>query len=70
GTLKHNMSTKVVFFSLTVLFFLLAIGDFTGNKTISTLAGIEGIFCGLSAIYASVAQIINNEFEKTILPLG
>jgi succinate-acetate transporter protein len=70
GTLKHNMATKVVFFSLTVLFFLLAIGDFTGNKTISTFAGIEGIFCGLSAIYASLAQIINNEFGKTILPLG
>jgi succinate-acetate transporter protein len=38
--------------------------------TFSMLAGIEGIFCGLSAIYASVAQIINNEFGKTILPLG
>jgi succinate-acetate transporter protein len=70
GTLKHNRATRVVFFSLTALFFLLAIGDFTGIIAIRTAAGIVGIFCGCSAIYASVAQVVNNEFKKTLLPLG
>ncbi len=69
GTLKHNRASQVVFASLTVLFFLLAIGDFTGVHAIKTLAGYVGIFCGASAIYNSVAQIINNEFKKTIMPL-
>jgi succinate-acetate transporter protein len=69
GTLKHNMATRVVFFSLTLLFFMLAIGDFTESAGLRTLAGFEGIFCGLSAIYASVAQVVNNEFGKVILPL-
>ena len=70
GTFKHNRATQVVFGSLTVLFFLLAIADFTGIHTITTVAGIVGIFCGLSAIYNSVGQILNAEFGKTIIPLG
>ena len=70
GTLKHNRATQVVFGSLTILFFLLAIGDFTGNHTITMIAGYEGIFCGLSAIYSAMGQIVNAEYGKTILPLG
>ena len=70
GTLTHNRATQVVFGSLTVLFILLALGDFTGNHTITTVAGFEGFFCGLSAIYSAVGQIVNGELGKTILPLG
>ena len=70
GTLKHNRATQVVFGSLTVLFMLLALGDFTGNRTFTTIAGFEGIFCGLSAIYSAMGQIVNAEYGKTILPLG
>ncbi len=69
GTLKHNRATQVVFLSLTVLFFLLAIADFTGSHTIKVIAGYEGIFCGLSAIYNCLGQIINNEFKKEIIKL-
>jgi len=70
GTLKHDRAMQTVFFSLTVLFFLLSIGDFTGVDEVRTIAGIAGIFCGISAIYTSIAQVVNNEFGKTILPLG
>ena len=70
GTLKHNKATQVVFGSLTVLFALLALGDFTGNHTITIIAGFEGIFCGLSAIYSAMGQILKAEYGKEILPLG
>lgn len=70
GTLKHNRATQVVFGSLTVLFMLLALADFTGNHTITMIAGYEGIFCGLSAIYSAMGQIVNAEYGKTIIPLG
>ena len=70
GTLKHNKATQVVFGSLTILFILLALGDFTGNHGITTVAGFEGIFCGLSAIYSAMGQILNAEYGKEVMPLG
>ncbi len=69
GTLKHNMITRVVFASLTILFLLLAIADFTGNHTIKVIAGYEGIFCGASALYSAIGQILNQEYGKEIIKL-
>ena len=70
GTLRLNRALQFVFLSLTVLFFLLALGDITGNPSITTLAGYEGIICGLSAIYTGLAQVINEVYKKVIAPLG
>lgn len=69
GTLKHNVATRIVFGSLTLLFLLLALANFMDSHSIHTIAGYVGIFCGLSAVYNSAAQIINGELKKTILPL-
>jgi len=70
ATFRLNRALQVVFGSLMILFFLLAIGDFTGNPTIKTLAGYEGIFCGFSAIYTGLAQVINEVYGRTLAPLG
>jgi succinate-acetate transporter protein len=62
--------------SVTVLFFLLAARDLTGNATIlgnfriNALAGYEGIICGLSAIYLGIAEVLNEVHKKTVLPIG
>jgi uncharacterized protein len=69
GTLKINHALQFVFASLTMLFFLLAIGDFTGDALYTRTAGFEGIICGASAIYVAVAQVLNEVYGKTILPL-
>jgi len=70
GTLRLNRALQVIFGSLVILFFLLAIGDATGNAAIKTFTGYEGIFCGLSAIYAAMAQVLNEVYGKTVLPIG
>lgn len=70
GTFKLNRALQVVFGSLTLLFFLLAIGDYTGNHAITTFAGYEGIFCGFAAIYTGLAQVINEVYGRTLAPLG
>lgn len=71
ATLRLHRAGQVIFGTLTILFFLLAYGDFTGaSPAFRHATGYEGIFCGLSAIYAAVAQVINESFGKTILPLG
>ena len=71
GTLRLNRALQVVFGSLAILFFLLAIGDFTGASAgFKHATGYEGIFCGLSAMYAGLAQVLNELFGKSVLPLG
>jgi uncharacterized protein len=71
GTLRLHIAGQVVFGSLTILFFLLAIGDYTNASAgFKHLTGWEGIFCGFSAIYAGLAQVLNETFGRTVLPLG
>ena len=71
GTLRLNRALQIVFATLTVLFFLLAIGDFTAASAgFKHVTGYEGILCGFSAIYAGLAQVLNELFGKIVLPLG
>ncbi len=70
STLKKNTALQFVFLSLTILFGLLALGHFTGNSMITKLAGYEGIICGLSAIYLAMAEVINETYGKTVVPIG
>ena len=58
GTLKLSKKLQFVFASLTVLFFLLALGDIAGNAMLKTVAGYEGVICGGSAIYAALSQVL------------
>jgi uncharacterized protein len=70
GTLKTNKALMTVFASLTLLFVLLAVGDFSGNKAVTVFAGYEGLFVGLSAIYLATAQLLNEMYGATVLPIG
>ena len=70
GTLRLNRALQFVFGSLTLLFFLLALGDATENAGIKTFTGYEGIICGASAVYAAIANILNELYGKVVLPLG
>ncbi|OCG72618.1 hypothetical protein A9G42_12125 [Gilliamella sp. Nev6-6] len=70
GTLKGNRALQFVFASLTILFALLAIGNISGNHSIIHIAGFEGIICGASAVYLAMAEVINEQFGRTILPIG
>lgn len=70
GTLRLNKALQIVFFLLTVLFFLLAVVKYTGNEELEVIAGYEGILCGFSAVYTGLAQVLNEVYGKVILPLG
>ena len=69
GTLKGSKALSVVFFTLTILFFLLAAGNYLGSESILVIAGYEGILTGLSAIYAALGQVLNEAYGKKIVPL-
>ncbi len=70
GTLKISKALQVVFGTLIILFFLLAAGDATGNATLKTFTGYEGILCGASAIYTGAASLLNEVYGKEVLPVG
>jgi succinate-acetate transporter protein len=80
GTLKKNRAIQFVFMSLAILFFLLtaraALLAYTSmtatDETIqlfTRIIGIEGIICGLSAFYLALAEVLNEEHGKTVLPI-
>jgi hypothetical protein len=69
GTLRLNGALMFVFGSLFILFFLLAAGNAWNNSSLITFAGYEGIICGLSAMYASVAQVLNEVYGRVVLPM-
>jgi uncharacterized protein len=70
GTLRLNRALQFVFITLVILFFLLAVADGTGHPEITKFAGYEGLVCGLSAIYAGVAVVLNEVYGRVVLPLG
>jgi succinate-acetate transporter protein len=75
GTLKANRALQFVFMSLAILFFMLTIRELTSNPvlfgtvTFNTITGIEGVICGLSAIYLAIAEVLNEAHHKTVLPI-
>jgi succinate-acetate transporter protein len=71
GTFRLNRALQVVFGTLTILFFLLAIGDATGASAgFKHFTGFEGLLCGFAAIYTGLAQVLNELSGKIVLPLG
>ena len=78
GALKINRALQFVFVSLAILFFLLAAKSALLAYTTLTPAdlelftrttGVEGIICGLSAVYTALAEVLNEVYGKTVLPL-
>jgi hypothetical protein len=80
GTLKKNRAIQFVFMSLAILFFLLSgrAGLLAYTSMMATdeaiqlftrIIGIEGIICGLSAFYLAIAEVLNEEHGKTVLPI-
>ncbi|HVB04077.1 MAG TPA: acetate uptake transporter [Chitinophagaceae bacterium] len=67
---RISVAVQVVFATLTLLFALLAGAELTGRSIIRETAGVEGIVCGCSAIYAGSATLLNEVWGKTILPMG
>ncbi len=64
GTFKLNGYLMFIFGSLALLFFLLAIGDYTGSAVIKKLAGYEGVVCGASAVYTALYQVLKELYAK------
>jgi len=72
GTLRKNGALMAVFGTLFILFFLLAIGKWENISPTSDLAiatGYEGVLCGLTAFYTAAAEVLNDAYGRSVLPL-
>jgi succinate-acetate transporter protein len=70
GTFRISRALTVVFFLLTLLFFMLGAADMLESAALKTAAGFVGVICGLSAVYTGAAQILSEIYGKNILPIG
>jgi uncharacterized protein len=68
-TLRMNVAIFLVFLTVTLLFLLLGGGNMCNNKTALRAAGYEGIVCGCLALYLGVAEVVNEVWDRTILPV-
>lgn len=58
-----------LFGTVVILFMLLAARHWEDSEELEKVAGIEGVICGLSAIYLASAEILNELAGRTILPI-
>ena len=69
GTLKLGRALQFFFITLALLFFLLTAAGLTGILTITLLAGYVGILCGASGIYIGLAEVLNDLYDRKVLPV-
>jgi hypothetical protein len=70
ATLNKNRALQVVFAGLAILFFLLAVAHWMDSTVVTEIAGWVGIFTGASAIYLAAAEVLNETYGRSVLPIG
>lgn len=70
ATLAKNKALQAIFLTLWITYALLAIGEWTGVSGFAHAGGYVGLLCALCAAYLSAADVINDSFGRTVLPVG
>ena len=70
ATLRLSRALQVVFASLTLLFFLLALGDFTNSSTVKTLLVMREYFAAFLQSIPACRKCSTKFMAKLSLPLG
>ncbi len=65
-----NAALGIVFTLLLATFILLAAAEFTEATLMVRIAGWVGILTAISAWYVSAADVLNDTYGRTILPVG
>ena len=70
GSFGVSAAIGVVFTLLLATFVLLAIGYLSGAMFLIPVGGYVGIATAAAAWYAAAAEVLNDTYGRTILPLG
>lgn len=69
ASLRTTAAVALVFFLLTITFFLLGIGESGGHEGMVEIGGWAGLLTAAAAWYASMAAVVNSTFGKTVMPV-
>jgi uncharacterized protein len=69
ASLRTTGAIALVFFLLTITFFLLGIGDGGAHANLVKLGGYFGIATAIAAFYGSFAGVTNSTWGRTVLPV-
>ena len=69
STFKKPLAIWLVFLTLWATFFLLAAGD-AGMANMKHFGGLLGIVCGALAMYSSIAEVTNETYGRSVIPMG
>ena len=69
ASLKKNTALKLIFTALMITFYLLAFKDLFGLAGLGALGGYLGMVTAALAFYLAAAEVINESYGKTVLPL-
>ncbi len=69
GTFALNKMLQIIFGLLLITFLLLGFGEF-GMGSLHTLGGYFGLATAVAAMYLGGAEVINEVFGRTVLPIG
>lgn len=70
GTLRIARALQAVFGLGSIGFALLALNDLTGIAVLGDVAAIVGVLLGCTALYTGLAEVLNEVYGATILPIG
>jgi succinate-acetate transporter protein len=70
ASIASSRSVTLVFVLLTVTFFLLCAGAWGASDETTKIGGYIGILTAIAAIYASFADVVNDNFHRHIMPTG
>jgi uncharacterized protein len=70
GTFRSPLALQLIFLALWITYFLLAVGEWTGLAWLHTAGGYTGLITAVFAFYLSAADIINEAYRRTVLPVG
>lgn len=70
ATFRSPRALQLIFLALWITFFLLAASEWTGSAVLHVAGGYCGMITAILAFYLSAAEVINETYGRTVLPVG
>jgi len=70
ASLRAARALQLILLALWITFFLLAAGEWTGMSALHVAGGYGGLITAALAFYLSAAEVINENHQRTVLPIG